>query len=144
MYKVSEVADIIGVEKVAIVEKMITHKTILDESIKKVDGVTYFDERGIDVLRTLFNGNTLHNYPAENHEKSDEIEKSKIKSKFDREREILYNQINILQNEIVNLDQELEYKDEIIKTYIEKIEVDFCRLSEIQHILLKNFERQED
>lgn len=140
MYKISEAADLIGVEKVDIFEKMITHKSILDPSIKKVDGVTYFEERGIGILKTLFFG-------AQNgdiSETSSEIDLAKpekrvvkVRSKFERERDILYDKIGILKQEIANLDKELFMKDELLLSYQKKLLEDMDTIHKLQSNLTK-------
>ncbi|WP_281095082.1 hypothetical protein [Fusibacter bizertensis] len=136
MYKVSDVAELIGVEKTEIFEKMITHKALLDPNISKVDGVTYFDDRGFEILKTLFskvNDETV-------------IEKSEIKpiksvSKFEKERDILYDKVDILKNELFNLDSELELKDEMILKYQDKLIEDIEHINRLQYMLMKKYEK---
>lgn len=136
VYKVSDVAELIGVEKTEIFEKMITHKALLDPNISKVDGVTYFDDRGFEILKTLFsrvNDETV-------------IEKSEIKpiksvSKFEKERDILYDKVDILKNELFNLDSELELKDEMILKYQDKLIEDIEHINRLQYMLMKKYEK---
>lgn len=137
MYKVSELADLIGVEKTEIFEKMISHKSLLDPNISKVDGVTYFDERGYEILRTLFfkGGDENHHY-----EKT-EVKPLKSISKFDREKDILYDKIEILKNELFNLDSELELKDDMILKLQIKLNDDVEALNKLQSMMAKKFEK---
>lgn len=137
MYKVSELADLIGVEKTEIFEKMITHKSLLDPNISKVDGVTYFDERGYEILRTLF---------SKKHDDVSSIERVESKplksvSKFDKEKDILYDKIEILKNELFNLDSELELKDDMILKFQIKLNEDFEALNKLQFMMAKKFEK---
>lgn len=141
MYKVSEVADIIGVEKVEIFEKMISHKSILDPSIFKRDGITYFDERGLEILKTLFHTNTAVDLKIE-QEILKESKSNNPKNKKDKEYDILKNKIQILTNELSNLDEELELKDEILLKHQFKLLEDLDTLSKLQYSLLKKLERQ--
>lgn len=143
MYKVSDAADIIGVEKVEIFEKMITHKALLDPNISKQEGVTYFDERGLEILKTLFHTSTEHNQSVKNeeHEGSKEHKPNKIKSRQDKEYDILKRKIEIITNELANLDQELEMKDELLSKYQFKLLEDLDMISKLQYALLKKFER---
>lgn len=143
MYKVSDAADIIGVEKVEIFEKMITHKALLDPNISKQEGVTYFDERGLEILKTLFHTNTEHNPNVKNeeHEGLKEHKPNKIKSRQDKEYDILKRKIEIITNELANLDQELEMKDELLSKYQFKLLEDLDMISKLQYALLKKFER---
>lgn len=134
MYKVSDVAELIGVEKTEIFEKMITHKALLDLNISKIDGVTYFDERGFEILRTLFSKN-------EEIPQAEKIEVKPIKSisKFEKERDILYDKVEILKNELYNLDSELELKDEMIQKFQEKLLEDVELLNKLQYQMMKKY-----
>jgi len=134
VYKVSDVAELIGVEKTEIFEKMITHKALLDLNISKIDGVTYFDERGFEILKTLFSKN-------EDINQVDKIEVKPIKSisKFERERDILYDKVEILKNELYNLDSELELKDEMIQKFQEKLLEDVELLNKLQYQMMKKY-----
>lgn len=134
MYKVSDVAELIGVEKTEIFEKMITHKALLDLNISKIDGVTYFDERGFEILKTLFSKN----------EEITQVEKTEVKpiksiSKFEKERDILYDKVEILKNELYNLDSELELKDEMIQKFQEKLLEDVELLNKLQYQMMKKY-----
>ncbi len=146
MYKVSEAADIIGVEKVDIFEKMITHKALLDPNITKQDGVTYFDDRGLEILKTLFH-TTLEigsDLQRETEESPKELKVNKPKTRQDKEYEILKKKIDILTNELNNLDRELNVKDELIGKYQFKMLEDLDSISKLQYSLLKKLERSVD
>lgn len=137
MYRVSELADLIGVEKTEIFEKMITHKSLLDPNISKVDGVTYFDERGYEILRTLFSKKQEELNPIER------LDSKPLKSvsKFDKEKDILYDKIEILKNELINLDSELELKDDMILKFQIKLNEDFEALNRLQSMMAKKIEK---
>jgi hypothetical protein len=137
MYKVSELADLLGVEKTEIFEKMITHKSLLDPNISKVDGVTYFDERGYEIIRTLFSKGTddTHQYERSENKPVKSI------SKFDKEKDILYDKIEILKNELLNLDSELELKDDMILKFQIKLSEDVEALNKLQSMMTKKFEK---
>lgn len=145
MYKVSEVAEVIGVEKTEIFEKMITHKTLMDPNIHKKDGVTYFDERGLEILKTLFSKDIssspgeFDNFKLE--QQNDSIKKNRPLSKFERDRKILIDKMDILKNELMNLDMELKLKDEMILKYQVKVNEDIEALNRFQYALLKKIER---
>lgn len=145
LYKVSEVAEVIGVEKTEIFEKMITHKTLMDPNIHKKDGVTYFDERGLEILKTLFSKDIssspgeFDNFKLE--QQNDSIKKNRPLSKFERDRKILIDKMDILRNELMNLDMELKLKDEMILKYQVKVNEDIEALNRFQYALLKKIER---
>ncbi len=145
MYKVSEVAELIGVEKTEIFEKMITHKTLIDPNIHKKDGVTYFDERGLEILKTLFSKD-ISSSPGEfnsfkSEQSIDPAKKNRPLSKFERDRKILIDKMDILKNELMNLDMELKLKDEMIIKYQVKVNEDIEALNRFQYALLKKIER---
>ncbi|GAU75778.1 hypothetical protein [Fusibacter sp. 3D3] len=143
MYKVSEAADIIGVEKVEIFEKMITHKALLDPNISKQDGVTYFDERGLEILKTLFHTSLDLNQSSTSDDMDHikDVKQNKIKSRQDKEYDILRRKLEIITDELTNLDQELEIKDELMAKYQFKLLEDLDVISKLQYGLLKKLER---
>ncbi|MBE0451156.1 MAG: hypothetical protein IBX70_09935 [Clostridia bacterium] len=145
MYKVSEVAELMGVEKTEIFEKMITHKTLIDPNIHKKDGVTYFDERGLEILRTLFSkdiSNSLGEFNSlKSEQNNDPTKKNRPLSKFERDKKILIDKMDILKNELMNLDMELKLKDEMIIKYQVKVNEDIEALNRFQYALLKKIER---
>lgn len=145
LYKVSEVAEVIGVEKTEIFEKMITHKTLMDPNIHKKDGVTYFDERGLEILKTLFSKD-ISSSPGEfdnfkTEHQNDSIKKNRPLSKFERDRKILIDKMDILKNELLNLDMELKLKDEMILKFQVKVNEDIEALNRFQYALLKKIEK---
>jgi len=137
MYKVSDVAELIGVEKTEIFEKIITHKSLLDPNISKIDGVTYFDERGYEILRTLF---SKKKEDPQLNDKSDN-RPTKTVTRFEKERDILYDKIDILKNELFNLDSELELKDEMILKYQLKLAEDVESINKLQYSIMKKYEK---
>ncbi|MBF4695448.1 hypothetical protein [Fusibacter ferrireducens] len=143
MYKVSEAADIIGVEKVEIFEKMITHKALLDPNISKQDGVTYFDERGLEILKTLFHSSLEQNQDVSSEDVDiiKDAKPNKLKSRQDKEYDILKRKLEIITDELLNLDQELEVKDELVAKYQFKLLEDLDVISKLQYGILKKFER---
>ena len=137
MYKVSDVAEMIGVEKTEIFEKMISHKSLLDPNLSKVDGVTYFDDRGLEILRTLFSKNREET----SHTERNDTKPTKLVSKFERDREILYDKIDILRNELFNLDSELELKDDMILKYHVKLLEDMEHINKLQYSIMKKYDK---
>jgi len=140
LYKVSEVAELLGVEKTEIFEKMITHKSLLDPNISKIDGVTYFDDRGYEILMTLF---SKSKEDITYNDKAD-IRPVKLSSKFERDREILYDKIEILKNELANLDSELELKDDMIIKFQMKISEDIDLINKLQFKILKKYDEMSE
>lgn len=137
MYRVSDVAELIGVEKTEVFEKMITHKSLLDPNISKIDGVTYFDERGYEILRTLFSKKKEEPLTSD----KTESRPAKTITKFEKERDILYDKIDILKNELFNLDSELELKDDMILKYQLKLAEDVESINKLQYSIMKKYEK---
>ncbi|MBM7560992.1 hypothetical protein [Fusibacter tunisiensis] len=139
MYKVSDVSELIGVEKTEVFEKMITHRALLESHIHKEDGVTHFNERGLEVLKTLFG------IEIDQYDKS--VVKALAKKDFasnevrqDRDRKILLDKISILINEMDNLDRELSLKDKMIEQYQQKIAEELENMGMLQNIIVKKLE----
>jgi hypothetical protein len=61
----------------------------------------------------------------------------KVRSKFERERDILYDKILILKHELVNLDDELTMKDDMLLSYQKKLIEDLDAISKLQTALAK-------
>lgn len=150
MYKISEVAELLAVEKTDIFAKLISHKSLLDPNIKKVDGVTYFDQRGVEILKTLLlkSNVVVEETDVETDDEeddvfseSDDVTKPYAMSKFEKERKILLDQIEILQNELFKLDEEIALKDNLILGYQVKLDEDFETLGKFQQQMLKKISR---
>ena len=117
----------------------------MDPNIHKKDGVTYFDERGLEILKTLFSKDIssspgeFDNFKLE--QQNDSIKKNRPLSKFERDRKILIDKMDILKNELMNLDMELKLKDEMILKYQVKVNEDIEALNRFQYALLHKIER---
>jgi uncharacterized protein (DUF2225 family) len=141
LYKISEVADLFGIEKTEVFEKMISHRNLLDPNIHKQDGVTYFTEHGLEILRTLMGIETHStNTDQEMPDINETIRKSRPLGKVDREKKILLDKMDILIHEINALDQELILKDEMISKYQDKLDDELEAMNRFQSIILKNLE----
>jgi hypothetical protein len=71
----------------------------------------------------------------------DPAKKNRPLSKFERDRKILIDKMDILKNELMNLDMELKFKDEMIIKYQVKVNEDIEALNRFQYALLKKIER---
>lgn len=141
MYKISEVADLFGIEKTEVFEKMITHRSLLDANIHKQDGVTYFTEHGLEILKTLLGiENSSTKAEPDSIDQGDSARKLRPLGKVDREKKILLDKMDILINEINALDQELILKDEMITKYQDRLDDELEAMNKFQGVLLKNLE----
>lgn len=146
LYKIGDVAELLKVEKTDIFAKLISHKSLLEPNIKKVEGVTYFEERGLEVLKTLFYKKDKESIKEsvdarKSLDDSFSTEHKKTLSKYEREKNILYDQIEILNNELTKLDMEIELKDQMLLSFHEKLLEDLEILSKFQNHLLKNVDK---
>ncbi len=143
MHKISEVAELLLVEKTEIFAKLISHKSLLEPNIKKIDGVTYFDQRGVEILKTLLNKPTsIDEQPpvaeeAEVEVLSEEPVRKQPLTRYEKERKVYMDQIEILKAELVRLDDELAVKDALIEDYQDKLDKTLETFNAHQLVLLK-------
>lgn len=139
MYKISEVAEILGIDKIQIVEKMISQKSLLDPYINKRSGVTYFDKRGLEVLESLVKGKkTVSEKKEVKSESIDLVQKVSVNrpvDKYDIERDHIKKEIAILKNQLLSLDSELRHKDEAIVNYQRRILKDVELIKKLEEML---------
>lgn len=117
--------------------------------MKKIDGVTYFDQRAIEVLKTILfkNEESFVDNRAEDLDAFDltihspEPIKKKTLSRYEKERNTLLDQIEILKKELQKLDQEIEVKDQMLLSFQEKLLSDLEMLNRYQTQLLKKNEK---
>jgi hypothetical protein len=130
MYKLSEIAENFNVERTEIIEALIDHRTLLDDHVEKKMGITYVDDRGIEILFKLLIE------PSRMNKKSDKPLKKKKKynteefKDFINIEEKLRLNISELKNDILALDTEIQKKDKFLIDYQEK-------LLEINKLLVK-------
>lgn len=132
MYKLSEIAENFNVERTEIIEALIDHRTLLDDHVEKKMGITYVDDRGIEILFKLLIA------PSDKNEVKDKpLTKNKV-NKYNIEEfkdyinieEKLRLNISELKNDILALDTEIQKKDKFLIDYQEK-------LLEINRLLVK-------
>lgn len=134
MYKVRDVASLLKVETVEIHKKLIALKSALSEYISKKNGITYIDDKGVEIIARSF----AKSYKAP--EKKVEIKPKKRESKVpeiefsdmpylaqndsldDEEIKDLKARINRLKTEISYIDQEIYLECEQIQSYSKKID----------------------
>ncbi len=143
MHKISEVAELLLVEKTEIFAKLISHKSLLEPNIKKIDGVTYFDQRGVEILKTLLNKPaSMEEQPpvpeeAEAEVLSEEPVRKQPLTRYEKERKVYMDQIEILKAELLRLDEELAVKDALIEDYQDKLDKTLETFNAHQLVLLK-------
>lgn len=108
MYKVIEVANMLGVSKVTIYKKMEQLKKELKPHIKKKKNITYIEAEGIELIKS-----SLSHFSEENHPVVSELDLKKL----EEDKALLNNEIllkedeiqRIAMNHIIELEGYLEY-----------------------------------
>jgi hypothetical protein len=140
MYKLSEIAENFNVERTEIIEALIDHRTLLDDHVDKKMGITYVDDRGIEILYKLLIE------PLKSQESKDDPLKNKI-TKYNTEEfkdyinieEKLRLNISELKNDILALDTEIQKKDKFLMDYQEKLlEINRLLVKYEENLLLDN------
>ncbi|MCH4891243.1 hypothetical protein EZV73_26975 [Acidaminobacter sp. JC074] len=123
MYKISEVAEMLSIEKVKIFEALIVHDEVLSPFVIKERHLSYITEDGVKELERLVFGivaETEEEYIEESvaEEASEETDHlDEFIEKTIRKKEVLRNEIIDLKRQINMLDKELRMKDEAIQHY---------------------------
>ncbi len=141
MYKLSEIAENFNVERTEIIEALIDHRTLLDDHVEKKMGITYVDDRGIEILYKL-----LIEPLKVKENKNKPLKKNRI-SKYNTEEfkdyinieEKLRLNITELKNDILALDTEIQKKDKFLIDYQEKLlEINRLLVKYEENLLLDN------
>lgn len=115
-FKVIEIAEMIGFSKVSVYNKI---KAINSDTLqglqKKEKGITYYNQKAVDIIRDLFNQNDYE--AAEVIEDESENTRTNIEDNKYLEKYILE-----LENEIKYLKEQISIKDELIINHVKLIE----------------------
>lgn len=147
MYKVSEVAEMLAVEKVKIFEALIVHDHVLSPYVTKERHLSYFSEEGVKELEKILFGieeELESNLPIEEVEYIVENEPDYLDdfiNKNSLKKDQLRKEIIDLKREINSLDKELRLKDEAILHYQSIFEEDLNWINKIEKKI--QFERQQ-
>jgi hypothetical protein len=118
MYKLSEIAKKFNLERTIIIEALIDNKLLLEVHTFKKSGITYIDDRGIEILYKLL----LH--VSNSNENDLDFEKKNFLNDYkyldDIEKKIKLN-ISGLKKDILALDIEIQKKDKFLIDYQEKL-----------------------
>lgn len=138
MYKVSEVAEMLSIEKVKIFEALIIHDDVLSPYVIKKRHISFLTEDGVRKLEKIIYGTVeVKKEEVENVEpiepitiEEDYLEESI--NKVNEKKDQLKNEIIDLKRQINNLDKELRMKDEAILHYQGIFEEDIQWILEIE------------
>lgn len=141
MYKLSEIAENFNVERTEIIEALINQRTLLDDHVEKKMGITYVDDRGIEILYKLLIEPSKENTNDENPLKRNSISKYKteeFKDYINIEEQLRLNIIE-LKNDIIALDTDIQKKDKFLIDYQEKLlEINRRLVKYEENLLLDN------
>lgn len=141
MYKLSEIAENFNVERTEIIEALIDQRTLLDDHVEKKMGITYVDDRGIEILYKLLIEPSKENKNDENPLKRNSISKYKteeFKDYINIEEKLRLN-ITELKNDILALDTDIQKKDKFLIDYQEKLlEINRRLVKYEENLLLDN------
>jgi len=118
MYKLSEIAEKFNLERTILIEALIDNKLLLEGHTNKKQGVTYVDDRGIEILYKLL----LKNQNSLNEEFSNG--KKNILNEYkhlDKIEKKLKNDIINMKEQLFALDTEIQKKDEFLIDYQKKL-----------------------
>lgn len=121
MYKLSEIAENFNIERTEIIEALIDHRTLLDDHVDKKMGITYIDDRGIEILYKLLIASSdegKNDKPLNNSNKKYTTEE--FKEYVNIEEKLRLN-ISELKNDILVLDTQIQKKDKFLIDYQEKL-----------------------
>ncbi len=151
MYKISEVAEMLSVEKVKIFEALIVHDEVLSPFVSKERHLSFISDEGVrKIERIIFNipePVEVEIVPIEAvqeekdpiKEKESEIEVEMEEEAFDRKirdcilkRESLKNEIVDLKRQVNTLDKDLRLKDEAVINYQKILSEDLIWLIKLE------------
>jgi len=118
MYKLSEIAEKFNLERTILIEALIDNKLLLEGHTVKKLGITYVDDRGIEILYKLL----LNNQNSLSEKISDGKKNVLNEYKHLNEMEIkIKNDIYSMKEKIFALDTEIQKKNEFLLDYQEKL-----------------------
>lgn len=106
MYRVIEVARMLGVSKVTIYKKVNKNKKLLKNHIHTRSNITYIDDVGVDIIKNTIEISTIQPYGGLD---SDELKRGYI--------EDMNEMIDLLSYQIQIKKRQIQRKDEIIESY---------------------------
>lgn len=117
MYRLSEIAEKFNLERAIIIETLMSRKLMFDNHIQKKMGITYVDDRGIEILYKLLLDSSYDN------KDENQISEEKISDEykhFIEEENKIKKEISKLKNEIEILDNEINKENKKIIAYQKK------------------------
>lgn len=139
MYKVSEIAEMLAVEKVKIFEALIVHDEILNPYVVKERHLSYLTDEGVKALEKIIFGiepEIEESYQEVLVEELIETETDHLDDfilKNENKKKALKNQIIELKREINILDKDLRMKDQAILHYQNIFEEDMKWIMDIEN-----------
>lgn len=135
MYKISEVANMLNVEKVVIFEKLISKSKELEPYITKEKGITYFTDFGVEVINALIDGRPIPSQPVDIVEDVNQETESVYEEEFisdddirsiNEERARIKKEIMNHRNKLMDLDGQHKQLDEALRHYQNMLKEDLA------------------
>jgi hypothetical protein len=131
MYKVKQIADMLGVETVVIHEKLIVLRDQLTVHIKRNNGVIYLDEEGFRLLSNEILKNVKINEPGSKVDTESILSNNIIeKDDFTSNLMQMKDRISHLKQEINKCDMQILREEEALNHYIHQMSIDMDRLKQ--------------
>lgn len=147
MYKVIDVAMMLGVSKVTVYKKISNHKKELKPFTKKVKNITYLTDEAVDIIKSSLSNTTVASGRIINEE-IDELHKEIMKLKLEKKQyeEALIsqvkNEIDELRGVLRSLDSQikvkeshLEKKDKVIDNFKDLVKMNKERIRDLEEML---------
>lgn len=138
MYKVSEVAEMLSIEKVKIFEAMIVHADTLAPYTIKERHLSYITEEGVQIVEQLIFGTYVEEEVIEEEEIDYIMEEDQLDlfiQRNDEKKSVLKNEIIELKRVINLIDKELRKQSDAILNYQDIINDDLVWLGKLEEKL---------
>lgn len=133
MFKLSEVAVLLNIERIKIVEQMMISEDLLEGTIQKKNRITYIDIEGLKILAKIFN----RTIDIEDKKVEPEVQEVEIEKTIDEKIKCLEAEIIKLSNLSNDLAKEIRDKDDIINEYLYLVNEDLNKYKEKDNSFIK-------
>lgn len=120
MHKLSTIAKQFDIKRTELIEALIDHRILLDGHVNKRMGITYVDDRGVEILYKLL----IDESSTKQKNDSKDIPPNAVMKEYEDYQNIeekLRLSITELKNDILALDTEIQKKDNFLIDYMERL-----------------------
>jgi hypothetical protein len=144
MYRIHECASFLNIDSYEIHHILLEYNDILDKFLKKDRGITYIDEDGVLVIKTILDGSFERAKPVTETLQSDssslgttELSQNEIKNE---ELDTLFNVVLDKFETIERLDKEIDMKSKVLNDNLYIILDDLNWSEQLQNSIITEFE----